>query len=193
MLIETKVNHMAKIGYARVSTRDQVLDLQLDALRAAGCETVFQDHGESGAKRSRPQFDKCLDSLKSGDTLCVYSLSRAGRNVQHLLELSEVLKGRGVEFVSLTEGIDTSSACGRMVFTMLAALATFERELMVERIKAGIKATRDRGASWGRKPPSDDVIASVRRWASQGYTAEWIGEQVGMSRATVYRMLKMQS
>jgi DNA invertase Pin-like site-specific DNA recombinase len=181
---------MAKIGYARVSTKDQVLNLQLDALRAAGCKVIFEDHGISGAKRSRPQFDKCLDSLSSGDVLCVYSLSRAGRNTQHLLELSEMLKGRGVEFVSLTEGIDTSSACGRMVFTMIAALAAFERELTVERIKAGIKAARDRGTSWGRKPVDEATMGTIRQMAGQGYTAEYIGEQMNMSRATVYRLLK---
>ena len=112
-----------KIGYARVSTDDQNPDLQLDALKAAGCLRIFTDKGQGGAKRSRPQLDKCLADLQAGDVLTVWKLDRLGRSLSHLVAVLEDLNGRGVAFHSLTEAIDTSNAAGRLLGHVIAALA----------------------------------------------------------------------
>ena len=182
---------MAKIGYARVSTKDQVVDLQIDALNKAGCTVIFTDHGESGAKESRPEWDKCRAALQAGDVLTVYSLSRAGRSVQNLAELVTWLKAKGVGFESLTESLNTSGACGEFVFLVLSAVSQFERQLTMERAAAGREAARARGVKFGTKKTVINVISGneVRKLHEQGYPAEWIAERVGMSRASVYRIL----
>ena len=182
---------MTKIGYARVSTKDQVVDLQIDALTKAGCTVIYTDHGESGAKDSRPEWDKCKAALKAGDVLVVYSLSRAGRSVQNLAELATTLKNRGVGFESLTEHIDTGSACGSLVFHMLSALAEFERQLTMERSAAGREAARARGVKFGTKKTVVTVITAeqMRQRHEQGYPADQIAKEFGVSRATAYRVL----
>ncbi|AJX13059.1 recombinase family protein [Burkholderia ubonensis] len=138
------------IGYARVSTDEQHLDLQLGSLRAFGCETVFQDHGGSGARFDRPGLAQALRAVNMGDTLVVWRLDRLGRSIQHLLELISHLQCKDVQFVSLTECIDTTSPTGRFIFHMLAALAEFERALIAERTRAGLAAARQRGSHLGR-------------------------------------------
>jgi DNA invertase Pin-like site-specific DNA recombinase len=142
---------MADIGYARVSKRLQNLDLQVDALERAGCSPIFADK-MSGARDDRPEFAKALAATGSGDRLTVWRLDRAGRSLQHLLQIVEDLQQRGARFRSLNESIDTSGATGRLVFVVLAALAQFERELMIERVMAGLEAARARGRVGGPAP-----------------------------------------
>ncbi|WP_063805072.1 recombinase family protein [Burkholderia ubonensis] len=141
-----------KVGYARVSTDDQNLHLQLDALRNAECHRVFTDHGMSGADFSRSGLNQALANLKAGDTLVVWRLDRLGRSLSKLVNLIDDLGKRGVEFVSLTESIMTHTPGGMLIFHLMAALAEFERALISERTRAGIAAARARGKRMGRKP-----------------------------------------
>lgn len=143
---------MALIGYARVSTADQSLDLQIDALKKAGCERVFAEKasGKSGSKR--PEFDKCMEYLRPGDVLVIWKLDRLGRNVKNLLSFAEDLNQRNIGMKIITMDIDTTTAAGRLMYTILAGLAEMERDLIVERTKAGLEAARARGRVGGRKP-----------------------------------------
>jgi DNA invertase Pin-like site-specific DNA recombinase len=138
------------IGYARVSTRDQNLELQLDALQKAGCETIYQEKA-SGATTARPELDRLLASLRQGDTVYIYKLDRLGRSLKHLLDMVAELEFRGVGLVSLTDAINTTSAQGRLVFNLFASLAEFERELIRERTHAGLASARARGRVGGRQ------------------------------------------
>lgn len=141
-----------RIGYARVSTDEQNLDLQTCALRSAGCHVLFEDQGVSGASFSRPGLASMLAQLRAGDILVVWRLDRLGRSLRRLIELIEGLNARGIQFQSLTEAIDTTSCSGMLVFHMLAALAQFERSLIGERTRAGMRAARERGCKPGRRP-----------------------------------------
>jgi len=141
-----------KIGYARVSTDEQNLDLQTRALTSAGCDVLFEDQGVSGASFSRPGLASMLTQLHTGDILVVWRLDRLGRSLRRLIELIEGLSARGIQFQSLTEAIDTTSCSGMLIFHMLAALAQFERSLIGERTRAGMQAARDRGCRLGRRP-----------------------------------------
>lgn len=138
------------IGYARVSTDDQSLDLQIDALRLIGCDQIFRDRGFSGVLKSRPALDDALTLLKPGDTLVTWKLDRLGRSLSHLISLVTELEGRGVAFKSISDAINTTTAGGRLQFHMLGALAEFERSLISERTKAGLSAARARGIVLGR-------------------------------------------
>lgn len=140
---------MALVGYARVSTPGQCPDPKLDALRKAGCGTIFEDHA-GGTKTTRPSLDKALAWLHEGDTLVVWKLDRLGRSMPHLIETVQSLEGRGVGFRSLTEGIDTNISGGTLVFHIFGALAQFERDLIRERTRAGLSAARARGRKSGR-------------------------------------------
>ena len=142
---------MALIGYARVSTAEQKLEPQVDAPKAAGCETVFEDV-ISGANAERPGLNEALAFLRKGDTLVVWKLDRLGRSMKHLVETVTELGDRGVGFRSLTEGVDTTTTGGTLVFHLFGALAQFERDLIVERTQAGLKAAATRGRKGGRKP-----------------------------------------
>ncbi|MGU3401323.1 recombinase family protein [Brucellaceae bacterium D45D] len=139
-----------KIGYARVSTQEQKLDLQINALSQAGCEKIFIDEGVSGTKADREGLKEAIRTLKRGDMLIVWRLDRLGRSLINLVELVEGLGQQGVEFRSLTENIDTSSSGGRLVFHMMAALAEFERSLISERTRAGMQAAKLKGKHVGR-------------------------------------------
>jgi DNA invertase Pin-like site-specific DNA recombinase len=139
-----------KIGYARVSTEDQHLDLQLSALEAYGCDAIFYDHGASGSRFDRAGFLEALHAANRGDTLVVWRLDRLGRSLGHLVKVISGLEKRGIEFVSLTESIDTKSPTGMLMFHMIAALAEFERSLISERTRAGMAEARKRGARLGR-------------------------------------------
>ncbi len=139
-----------KVGYARVSTDCQKMDLQLDALRQAGCDQIFADHGISGASNERPGLQQAMDMLQKGDTLIVWRLDRLGRSLVQLVEHVSGLGRQGIEFKSLTESIDTSSSGGKLLFHMIAALAEFERSLISERTKAGMAAAKLRGKHVGR-------------------------------------------
>ena len=137
------------VGYARVSTETQDTALQLDALKAAGCERIYQE-SISGSNRERPELAKCLDVLRDGDTLTVWRLDRLGRSLKDLVGMVSDLEARGVEFRSLSESIDTGSAGGKLIFHVFAALAEFERSLIRERTRAGLAAARARGRKGGR-------------------------------------------
>ena len=142
---------MNLIGYARVSTDEQNPALQLDALRLAGAQVVFEDRGISGAQRSRQGLTQALQALQPGDVLVVWRLDRLGRSLGALIELVNDLKTRGCGFKSLTEAIDTSTAGGELIFHVFGAMAQFERALMIERTRAGLVAARQRGVKLGRK------------------------------------------
>lgn len=139
-----------KIGYARVSTEEQHLDLQLLALQAAGCDTILSDHGVSGSRFDRPGLHDALSVAQAGDTLVVWRLDRLGRSLSHLVEVVSNLGRHNIEFISLTESIDTRSSTGMLMFHMIAALAEFERSLISERTRAGMAAARARGVKIGR-------------------------------------------
>jgi DNA invertase Pin-like site-specific DNA recombinase len=140
-----------RIGYARVSTDDQNLDLQLAALKAAACDDIFTDQGISGARFSRPGLGQAMTALTQGDTLVVWRLDRLGRSLTKLVELVDELGVRGVQFASLTECIDTTSPGGTLLFHIMAALAQFERSLIGERTRAGMLAAKARGQHVGRR------------------------------------------
>jgi DNA invertase Pin-like site-specific DNA recombinase len=178
------------IGYARVSTWDQNLDLQVDALTQAGCVRIFTDTA-SGTRTDRPQLAAALDFARTGDTVLVWRLDRLGRSLKHLVETVTSLDERGIGFKSVTESIDTTTSTGKLVFHIFAALAEFERDLIIDRTKAGLAAARERGSRPGRKPLlSPDQIAVVRQMHSEGtHTVAAIAAVVGVSRATVYRSL----
>ncbi|WP_374640444.1 recombinase family protein [Rhodococcus sp. ARC_M5] len=181
----TAVGH--KYGYARVSTAEQNLDLQSDALRAFGCERIFTDTA-SGSTTTRPALTELLDILLPGDVLTVWRLDRLGRNLPHLIELIADLKARGVAFASVTEQIDTTTAGGELIFHIFGALASFERQLLRERTHAGLAAARERGKVGGR-PPALTVTKKreATRMRNQGRTIGDIAEVLGVSRRTLYR------
>lgn len=190
-----------RVGYGRVSTRDQNPDGQRDALAAAGCDEVFVD-AASGKLASRPQLDQALlVAQRSGDQLVVTKLDRLGRSLEHLIQLSKVLQERGVDLVVLDQGIDTSTSVGRMFFQILGSIAEFEHALMSERTRDGLAAARARGRTGGQKPKLtprqariaqemyDELGADGRRV----YTVQRIAEEFGVSRPTIYRHLQREA
>lgn len=157
------------IGYARVSTEDQKLDLQVQALRDRGCTQIYSDHGISGQDFHRPGLDALTQVLRPGDTLMVWRLDRLGRSLMHLVKLVDELGRRGIHFLSLCENIDTSSPGGRLIFHMMAALAEFERSLISERTRAGMAAARNSGRHLGRRPIINDAeLASIAHALERG-------------------------
>lgn len=178
---------MQRIGYARVSTADQSLNLQIDALNAAGCDRIFQDV-ISGGKDTRPGLTDCLDYLRDGDTLVVYKLDRLGRSIRHLVVTIDDLAKRGVKFESLQERIDDSPT-GRLLLGMFSTIAEFERNLIRERTMAGLAAARARGRSGGRpKALTPGQIKMGRALAKDpDLSVQDICDQMGVSRATYYR------
>lgn len=180
-----------KIGYARVSTSDQDPQLQTDALNSAGCEKIFDDVA-SGAKDDRPQLAKAIEQLRRGDTLIVWRLDRLGRSLGHLIEIVGDFQDRGIGFVSLKEGFDTTTNGGKLVFHIFGALADFERVLIRERTKAGLAAARARGRVGGRKEKLTGTQIKILRkmYDSQEHSISEIGKTFGISRPTVYRYIK---
>ncbi|WP_253279852.1 recombinase family protein [Phaeobacter sp. 11ANDIMAR09] len=146
----TQVKAGRKIGYVRVSDKDQTEALQLDALQAEGCRKIYTDHGVSGGKVDRPALNALMQELNAGDTLTVWKLDRLGRSTIHLLQILSDLQERGVEFHAITQGIDTRTAVGRMIYGQLAVFAEYERSLISERTKAGMAAAKARGVHVGR-------------------------------------------
>jgi DNA invertase Pin-like site-specific DNA recombinase len=180
------------IGYARVSTGEQTLDLQLDALTKAGCGKVYTETA-SGAKAERPVLEEVLGYLRKGDTLVVWRLDRLGRSLKHLIEVVAVLAERGIGFKSLTEQIDTTTPGGKLIFHVFGALAEFERDLIRERTHAGLAAARARGRLGGRpkKLADEKQLALARSLYDGGQTdIDTICTTLGISRATLYRALK---
>lgn len=178
------------IGYARVSTTEQHVALQLDALNGAGVEQTFVDEGVSGSVSSRPELDRCLAHLRPGDTLVVWRLDRLARSLKNLLELVESLSNRGIHLRSLTESIDTSSASGRLILSVFGALAEFERSLIIERTQAGLEAARARGARIGRPTAmSSGQIEQARTLVGAGHRVGDVARSLGVGRSTLYRVL----
>lgn len=187
-----------RVGYGRVSTRDQNPDGQRDALTSAGCEEIYVDKA-SGKLASRPELDRALlVAARAGDQLVVTKLDRLGRSLEHLIALSGELQSRGVDLVVLDQGIDTSTAVGRMFFQILGAIAEFEHALMSERTRDGLEAARARGRTGGQKPkltPRQAKIAQAMydELGSDGkraYTVQQIAHEFGVSRPTIYRHLQ---
>ena len=186
------------VGYARVSTQDQDLSLQINDLKKAGCskKNIFTDKA-SGVKSERAGLDACLNALKPGDTLIVWRLDRLGRSMIHLVTLIEDLREKKIAFKSVCDGvIDTTSASGELIFNIFSSLAQFERRLIQERTKAGLAAARARGKLGGRKPvnPSDPkVIAAKRMHKDHNISIDAICKSIGVSRATFYRYLQLEA
>jgi DNA invertase Pin-like site-specific DNA recombinase len=177
------------IGYARVSTDDQNLTLQLDALKDGGCARVFTDK-IGGARADRLGLNDALSHLRTGDTLVVWKLDRLGRSVKGLVDLVNTLDERGVHFRSLTDGIDTKTPAGRFFFHIMASLAQMERELIVERTRAGLAAARKLGRVGGRKRRmTDNKIKAARRLLTGGTPPRDVAENLGVSVPTLYRWL----
>jgi DNA invertase Pin-like site-specific DNA recombinase len=182
------------IGYARVSTNEQNLDLQLDALKKEGVEEprIFTDK-VTGTKAERPGLTDALSHLRAGDTLVVWRLDRLARSLSNLIELVNRLAGQGIAFRSLTERIDTSSATGKLVFHIFGALAEFERNLIKERTLAGLSAARARGRMGGRprlNPKAGKVALARKLYADKSNAISEICKTLHISRATLYRYIK---
>ena len=181
-----------KFGYARVSTADQKLSLQLDALQKAGCEQIFQEH-ISGAKADRPELAKLIATLRPGDEVIVWKLDRLGRSLQHLIDLVAQFDEKGIAFSSLNDHIDTGTPAGKLVFRIFASLAEFERELIRERTMAGLAAARAKGRTGGKpKGLSEEAKKQARVAESlhkEKYPIKEIARQLKLSRTTVYKYL----
>lgn len=185
---------MTKVGYGRVSTRDQNLDSQQDLLTAAGCTTVFIDKA-SGTLARRPELDAALRYLREGDVLVITKLDRLGRSVKNLTEVALDLDRRGIGLKVITQDVDTTTPGGRLFFHLLAAFAEFEHDLIVERTKEGLAAARARGRKGGPKfKMTETKIAQARvMYDSKKYTVAEIASTLGVSRGTIYRYLEGQS
>lgn len=180
-----------KIGYARVSTKDQKLRMQRDALVGVGCSPIFEDHGVSGAKTDRPGLSKLLETAESGDAVVVFKLDRLGRSVLGLADLLAEFRRRGIHFCSLGEGINTATPGGKLIYHIFAAIAEFQREIIVENTVAGLDAARRRGARLGRPPLLDE--ADVQRGHAlimqTGLSVAAAARTLGVDRNTLARAL----
>jgi DNA invertase Pin-like site-specific DNA recombinase len=181
------------IGYARVSTREQKIGLQLDALKEYGCERIFTDCA-SGAKSSRPGFDDLKSHLREGDIIVIWKLDRLGRSLRHLVDCIADFNERGIGLVSLNDPVDTTTPQGRLVFNIFASLAEFERELIRERTLAGLAAARARGRKGGRRPGMSDEAKHKARLAESlykdGIPVSQICKDLRMSKSTLYVYLR---
>ena len=186
MGFEKKERNML-IGYARVSSNEQNLDLQIDELKKVGCTEIFSDK-ITGMKKSRPNLNEALSYLRKGDSFVVWKLDRLGRNVKGLIELTETLKTKGVHFLSITDGIDTSTPAGRFFFHVMASLSQMERELLIERTKAGLEAARKRGRTGGRKRlMTPSKVEAAKKLISDGMPPRDVAKNLGVSIPTLYR------
>ena len=177
------------IGYARVSTQDQNLDLQTEALTKAGCKRIFNDK-ISGSRAERPGLTKALEMLREGDTLIVWKLNRLGRSVKNLVDLVGELHKQGIQFKSLTDAIDTGTPSGRFFFHVMASLAEMERELTVERTRAGLEVARQLGRKGGRKRQmTDSKIESAKKLLASGIPPRDVATNLGISVPTLYRWI----
>ena len=179
-----------RIGYARVSTVEQNLDRQIDNLHAAGCERIYQEK-MTGTKADRPEYTKMLDALRAGDVLVIDSFSRLSRSTKDLLDVVERLTAQGVQLVSLKEQLDTTTATGKLMLTMLSALSQFERDLIAERTKDGLKAAKARGHKGGRPKAGNatDRAAAIAMYKANTMTNAEIAKQCGVSTSTLSRWI----
>jgi DNA invertase Pin-like site-specific DNA recombinase len=178
------------VGYARVSTQDQDLSLQLDALQAAGCDKVYTEKA-SGAQRDRPQLQAALEYMRGQDTLVVWKLDRLARSLKQLIETVEELGARGIGLRSLTESLDTTTSGGTLVFHLFAALAEFERSMIRERTRSGLQAARRRGRLGGRPPAltGQDLAEAKALLRDPDITVEQVAKRLGVAPSTLYRHL----
>jgi DNA invertase Pin-like site-specific DNA recombinase len=177
------------IGYARVSTTDQNLNLQIDALKKYGCERIYEEK-MSGSKKERPKLAEMMTILRAGDKVVIYKLDRISRSTKHLIELSEHFEKRRVEFVSIQDSIDSSTPTGRFFFRILASIAELERDIISERTKAGLSAARARGRNGGRPAVSKKKVElALKMYQSKEYSISQIVHATGISQATLYRNL----
>jgi DNA invertase Pin-like site-specific DNA recombinase len=183
-----------KIGYARVSTKEQSFHLQLDALRRAGCEKLYQEV-VSGARAERPVLDSVLENLRAGDVLVIWKLDRLGRSLRHLVELANALLQKNIGLQSLHDPIDTTTPTGRLTFNLFASLAEFEQDLIRERTQAGLHAARARGRQGGRPkglPPKavQTACAAETLYRERKLTVRAIADRLGVSKSTLYAYLR---
>ena len=184
---------MRVVTYARVSTDDQSLNLQLDALHAACCDRIFEDR-ISGKARSRPGLDAALATARAGDQIVVWRLDRLGRTFAHLVDIAEDIRSRGINLLSLTEGIDTSSSVGEVIYRLMIVFADFERKVIVERTIAGLAAARARGVRLGKKPKMSLAQAvEARRLMDSGMRADEVASRYQISRTSLFRHLRALS
>jgi len=177
------------IGYARVSTVGQSLDVQIDQLQSAGVEKIFQEK-ISGVKKDRPELQSMIDYVRDGDTVVITKLDRIARSTKHLLEIAEELQDKGVVFKVLNINLDTSTPTGKLMLTMLSGIAQFEREMMLERQAEGIAKAKSQGRYKGRKPTARAKADEVIKLADQGMKRRDIAEKLEIGVASVYRILK---
>ena len=176
-------------GYARVSTEQQNLDRQIDALKKYGCDMIYNEK-MTGTKKERPELSKMLDRMTKGDTVVVESLSRLGRSTKDLIELVELFQSKGVHLVSLKESIDTSTSTGKLLFTLMSAIAQFERDVIADRTREGLRSARARGRMGGRpKTNPDSIKKAIKLYNTNQYSVKEIEELTGVKKSTLYRNL----
>ena len=186
-----------KIGYARISTKDQSLSMQVDALEKAGCTQIHEEIA-SGAKTARPVLEEIIRNLREGDTLVIWKLDRLGRNLAHLIHLTTKLIEKRVGLISINDPIDTTTSQGRLIFGIFASLAEFERELIRERTQAGLKSARARGRNGGRpRGMSQEAIEKAKiaeaLYKNGSIPVKKIAEQLGISKTTLYLYLRFRN
>ncbi len=177
-------------GYARVSTEQQCLDRQLDMLEKYGVDRIYNEK-MTGTKRNRPELDKLLERLTEGDTVVVESLSRLGRSTKDLIQLMELFNSKGVNLVSLKESIDTTTSTGKLLFTLMSALAQFERDVIADRTREGLASARVRGRKGGRPATDNEMIRrAVKLYNCGEYSIKEITELTGVRKSTLYKYLR---
>ena len=177
-------------GYARVSTEAQNLDRQLDALRKYGVDMIFNEK-MTGMKKERPELTKLIDRMTEGDVVVIESLSRLSRSTKDLIELTELFQGKGVHLVSLKENIDTSTPTGKLLFTLMSAIAQFERNTIADRTKEGLRVARARGRIGGRPRIEPDAVRkAIKLYNTRQYSIREIEELTGVKKSTLYRKLQ---
>ena len=180
-------------GYARVSTEAQNLDRQLDALKKYGVDVIYNEK-MTGTKRDRPELAKMLDRMAKGDTVVIESLSRLGRSTKDLIELTDFFHKQEVNLVSLKEAIDTNTSTGKLLFTLMSAIAQFERDVIADRTREGLRSARSRGRIGGRpKANGEQVKKALKLYKTQQYSIREIEEMTGVKKDTLYRNLKVSS
>lgn len=180
-------------GYARVSTEQQNLDRQLDMLEKYGVDHIYNEK-MTGTKRNRPELEKLLERLTEGDTVVVESLSRLGRSTKDLIWLMETFNAKGVNLVSLKESIDTTTSTGKLLFTLMSAIAQFERDVIADRTREGLNSARARGRKGGRpRTDSDKLRKAIKLYNTQQYSLSEIEDMTGVKRSTLYRGIRSKN
>ncbi len=180
-------------GYARVSTEQQNLDRQLDMLQKYGVDFIYNEK-MTGTKRNRPELEKLLERLTEGDTVVVESLSRLGRSTKDLIWLMETFNSKGVNLVSLKESIDTTTSTGKLLFTLMSAIAQFERDVIADRTREGLNSARARGRKGGRpRTDSEKLRKAIKLYNTQQYSLAEIEDMTGVKRSTLYRGIRSKN